>query len=212
MRSKTHKDWRLFLAALLMWPGAVSNSYAIVSVTVDIKPYNDGFVMARADGMLTWTDIDGNAIDSIKLKTEIAGIDVRDGRVLAVSPDCRILSVERGGRSRQLCPSRIKGATVVGIACTESQTLILTEGGMIYGTADFDSFKVFDFNGTYSSYYDETRFSAISASDNFIYIAGTYHNGMPAVFTSAKGNIWSERNLSYTDGGDNLMLEHQPLG
>ena len=206
--------WKLFLATLSVWLGTVSASFALSPVIVDIKPFADGFVMARADGMLIWTDIAGNVSDSVKTGTDIAGIDVREDRVLAVSPDCRIMSVSRDGNIRQLCRSRINNGTdiVVGIACAKDNTLILTEGGVLLSTVDFDSFTSMDFNGTYTPYYDETRFCAISASDNFYYIAGTYHDGLPAVFTSATGRIWSERTLSYTQERETLHLEHQPLG
>ena len=204
---------KLFLAALLLLLGPVSGSFAFTPVTVDIKPYRDGFVIARTDGLLLWTDIDGNADDSVNLKMELAGIDVLEGKVMAVSPDCRVLSVERGGRSRRLCRSQIKTKAdkVVGIACSRDNSLILTESGVILSTSDFETFTALDFNLTYTGYYDEVQFCAISASDNFFYIAGSFWNGMPAVFTSATGKVWSERTLTYVDGGENLELEQQPL-
>lgn len=205
---------KLFLVTLYVWLGTVSASFALSPVVVDIKPFADGFVMARADGTLVWTDIDGIATDSVRIRMNLAGIEVREDKVLAVSPDCRIQSITRDGNIRQLCRRQINAGTdiVVGIACTKDNVLILTESGVILSTVDFDSFTSMDFNGTYASYYDETRFCAISASDNFYYIAGVSHNGMPAVFTSASGRIWSERTLSYTQGMETLQLEQQPLG
>ena len=213
-RYRDKSKWKLFLATLSVWLGTVSGSFALSPVIVDIKPFADGFVMACADGTLTWTDIDGIATDSVKLRMDVAGIEVREDRVLAVSPECRILSVSRDGNIRQLCRSQINNGAdfVVGIACTKDNALILTESGVILSTVDFDSFVAMDFNGTYISYYDETRFCSICASDNFFYIAGTYHNGMPSVFTSATGRIWSERSLTYTQGSETLCLEQQPLG
>ena len=213
MPVKSFSYWRLFLTTTVLWLGTVSDAFALTPVTVDVKPFMDGYVSARTDGMLTWTDTDGNATDSVKVRMEIAGIDVRDGMVLAVSPDCRVLSVERSGRSRRLCRSQLRGGAdrVVGIACSKDVTLILTESGVILSTAAFDSFKSMDFNATYSGYYDDVRFCAISASDNSFCIAGTYSDGMPAVFTSATGNVWSERSLTYTEGGQTLQLEQQPI-
>ena len=214
MRLHTIDIRRLLLAALILWSGTVSGLFAITPVAVDVKPYQGGFVLARANGTIVWTDIEGNATDSVKIRTGIAGIDVREGSVLAVSPDGSVYSVERNGKSRRLCKSQLKNSAdhVVGIACSMDNTLILTEGGVILGTADFDSFSSFDFNGTYSQYYDFTLFCAISASDNFFYIAGTFGDGMPAVFTSATGKVWSERTLDYTEGRESLRLEEQPLG
>ena len=204
---------KLFPAVLLMWWGTVFSLFAATPQVVDIKPYNDGFVMACGNGMIYWTDIDGVHLDSLKIKTGIAGIEVVEGSVLAVSPDCMVMKVERNGRTSRLCRRQINGHSdnVVGIACSGGMTYILTEYGIIYNTTDFKLFTSFNFNSAYAGYYDHTRFSAICASDNSVFIAGTYDNGMPAVFTSTAGNIWSERTLTYTDRGETLSLEQQPL-
>ena len=204
---------KLFPTVLLMWWGTVFSLFAASPQVVDIKPYNDGFVMACGEGMIYWTDIEGAHIDSVNIKTGIAGIEVVEGSVLAVSPDCMVIKVERNGKTNRLCRRQINGNTdkVTGIACSGGRTYILTENGIIRCTTDCRSFTLFDFNQTYSGYYDPTHFSAICASDNTIFIAGTYYNGMPAVFTSSAGNIWSERSLTYTDRSETLSLEQQPL-
>ena len=214
MLSRLKHNWKLFPGIIMLWWGTAFSLYAASPQIVDAKPYDDGFVIASSDGMLYWTDIDGVHLDSVNMKTEIAGIEVTDGSVLAVSPDCMILKVERNGKSRRLCRRQITNDAekVVGIACSGKKTFILTVYGTILTTDDnCKSFTAFDFNGTYFLYYEQTRFSAICASDNSIFIAGTYDNGMPAVFTSAAGNVWSERTLTYTDRGETLSLEHQPL-
>jgi hypothetical protein len=204
-------NWKLFPAIMMLWWGTVFSLYAASPQIVDVKPYDDGFVIASSDGMLYWTDIDGVHLDSVNLKTDIAGIEVTDGSVLAVSPDCMILKVERNGKSRRLCRRQINANSVVGIACSAGNTFLLTRYGIILKTTDFKLFTSFDFNQTYTGYYEHTRFSAICASDNSIFIAGIYDNGLPAVFTSTVGNIWSERTLTYTDRGETLSLEYQPL-
>jgi len=204
---------RLFLITLTVWLGAAFGSIALAADIIDIKPFSDGLVKARYDGMLIWTDATGNATDSVRLKMEIAGIEVLNDRVLAVSPDCMIYSVERSGRSRRLCRSQLRGGAdrVVGIAGTKDNILILTRGGVILSTVDFETFESLDFNGTYFLYYEETLFCSVAASDNSFFIAGTYPDGKPAVFTSATGSIWSERSLTYTEGGQTLQLELQPV-
>ena len=204
---------RLLLTAFIMWLGTVSGSFALAADIIDIKPFSDGWVKARTDGTLIWTDAYGNATDSTRLKIDIAGIEVRQDKVLAVSPDCMVYSVERSGRSRRLCRSQLRGGAdrVVGIAASQDNILILTRGGVILSTVDFDTFRSMDFNGTYFLYYDETLFCSIAASDNSFFIAGTYPDGMPAVFTSATGTIWSERSLTYTEGGQTMQLDLQPV-
>lgn len=205
---------KLFPAIILMWWGTVLSSFAATPVIVDAKPFADGFVMASSDGMLYWTDIDGNTTDSVQIKADVAGIDVRDDYVLAVSPDCAVMKVQRNGRTSRLCRSQIKNGAdrVVGIACIDRKILILTRSGTILSTDnDCEDFTALDFNGTYFLYYEHTMFSAICASDNSIFIAGVLDDGMPAVYTSSEGNIWSQRTLTYTESGQTLELEQEPL-
>jgi len=204
---------KVSLTIALLWSAAFFHINAATPQTVDVKPFGAGLVIAYSDGRICFADVQKHVTDSIRLKTDIAGIDIRDDYVLAVTPDGMVYKAERNGRSRKLCRSRISGNAdrVVGIACTKENTLILTEGGVIYGTRDFETFTTMDFNGTYYSYYDETSFCSIAASDNSFFIAGTYMNGMPAVFTSATGKIWSERTLTYTENGQTRQLELQPL-
>ena len=57
MLLKSFSNWRLFLATMLMWLGTVSDAFALTPVTVDVKPFMDGYVTARTDGMLIWTDM-----------------------------------------------------------------------------------------------------------------------------------------------------------
>ena len=205
---------KLFPAIILMWWGTVFSSFAATPVIVDAKPFADGFVMASSDGMLYWTDIDGNTTDSVKLRTDIVGIEVCDGSVLTVSSDCTVMKVQRNGRTSRLCRSQIKNGAdrVVGIACIDRKILILTRSGTILSTDnDCEEFTALDFNGTYFLYYEHTMFSAICASDNSIFIAGVLDDGMPAVYTSSEGNIWSQRTLTYTESGQTLELEQEPL-
>lgn len=205
---------KVSLTIALLWLAALSYIHAATPVIADIKPFQDGFAVAYTDGRICFTDIDGVIEEDVQLKCQVAGIDVRDDYVLAVSPDCEVFKAYRNGSGSRICRSQLRNSAdrVVGIACSNDRTLILTAGGKILSTVDFKSFNTLDFNDTYSSYYDYTRFCAICASDNFFYIAGTYSSGMPAVFTSAAGNIWSERTLSYTQGTETLQLEQQPLG
>ena len=214
MLSRIKNNCKLFPAIIMLWWGTVFSLFAAKPQVVDIKPYADGFVMASADGMVVWTDIEGNSLDSVKLKTDIVGIEVIGSQVLTVSKECIIMRVERNGKSRRLCRRQITGSSdrVAGIACSGDKTFVLTRNGMILSTVDFSTFSLqLDFNLTYSGYYEQTRFCAICASGNGIFIAGTYYNGMPAVFTSAAGNVWSERSLDYTERGETLSLEQQPL-
>ncbi len=202
---------RLFLTMVLLWSGTVA-AYAYSGI-VSAKPYEDGFVMASESGIIYWTDIRGNVTDSVKTVTDIAGIDVRDGKVLAVSPESEVFEVDRGGKSRRLCGRQTSGGwRAVGIACLKETVFILGDNGVILSTNDdCATFGLLDFNGIYQLYYFYNTFTDICASDYSVFIAGTDENGTPTVFTSASGNIWSPRSLSYKEGRENLVLRQRPL-
>ena len=116
------------------------------------------------------------------------------------------------------CATRTKTLTrklpVKDIADTtfyQGKLLLLSRQGVILTTSDYKSFQIFDFNSTYAGYYDYVRFAAISASDKSICIAGEYTDGMPAVFESSTGTVWSERELSYRKDGETRLLQSQPI-
>lgn len=205
---------RVSLTVVLLWSATLSFIHAAQPQVADIKPFGEGFVIAYSDGKLCFTDIDGITLDSIRLRTDVAGIDVRDDYVIAVTPDCAVYKAGRNGSVSRLCRSQMNNSAerVVGISCSGQKIFILTAGGTILSTDDeCRSFTSLDFNGTYFLYYEYTRFSAVCASDNAVFIAGTYDDGTPAVYTSTAGNIWSERTLTYTESGQTLSLVHRPL-
>ena len=143
-------NYKLFPAIVLLWWGTVFSSFAATPVIVDAKPFDDGFVIASADGKIYWTDPEGNPTDSVKLRTDIVGIEVRDGSVLTVSGDCMIMKVERNGKNSRLCSRQIANNAdkVVGIACSGKKIFILTAYGTIFSTDDnCKSFTALDFNG-----------------------------------------------------------------
>lgn len=205
---------KVSLTMAMLWSATLFYIQTATAQVADIKPYQEGFVIAYSDGKLCFTDIDGTTLDSVQIKADVAGIDVRDDYVLAVSPDCTVMKVQRNGRTSRLCRSQIKNGAdrVVGIACKGQKIFILTRSGTILSTDnDCKDFTALDFNGTYFLYYEHTLFRAICASAGSIFIAGVLDDGMPAVYTSSAGNIWSERTLTYTENGQTLQLELQPV-
>jgi len=192
-------------------PSAVSQSGTDSRKVAGIRPSGDGFVIAYADGTLCFTDIEGTPTDSLKLKRDIECIEVTAEGVIAVSTDRHVTLAQSDGKSRTLCRNLPGNGSVAGIANYNGTIYILSVYGTLLSTADWNSFRTFDFNSTYSGYYEFVTFSDICASDNAIFIAGSYDSGIPAVFTSAQGNIWSERGLTYTEGPQTLGLDLEPV-
>ena len=70
--------------------------------------------------------------------------------------------------------------------------------------------KVFDFNGQYEAYYGNLNIIDIAVGPASLCIAAVREDGRPAVFTSTKGTVWSERELNYAINGRWYMFEKVP--
>ena len=150
-----------------------------------------------------------SAVFSLSASNEVLCRAVCDKDTVAVTSNGRLLLIRPGGRAKTLT-RRLPIRDIAGMTCYKGELLLLSRQGVILSTADYKSFTAFDFNSTYTGYYGYVRFTAISASDRAVFIAGTYDDGQPAVFESAVITVWSERELSYTKGGQTLMLKSQP--
>ena len=129
---------------------------------------------------------------------------------IAVSSNGRLVLVNPGGRTKTLC-RKLPVRDIADITFYQGKLLLLSRQGVILTTSDYKSFQAFDFNSTYAGYYDYVIFTAIGASDKSICIAGEYSDGMPAVFESSTGTVWSERELSYRKDGETFFLQSKPI-
>lgn len=93
------------------------------------------------------------------------------------------------------------GELVCGFA-GESLVIISRDGG--------DTWTSFDFNKQYEGYYKPLVIKAIAAGDRRMAIVGTDDAGMPVMYFSFDGTVWSPRDLSYNEGGRTLYLDRQP--
>ena len=108
-------------------------------------------------------------------------------------------------------PTQIKGE-VIGTTSNDYATFGLTDMGEIFWSTDGQSWTVIDFNETYRGYYAPVRFVGIAAGTGSVAVVGTYEeNGAPAMFVSSRGNVWSERTLTYSQGENLFELGEAPL-
>lgn len=70
--------------------------------------------------------------------------------------------------------------------------------------------KVLDFNSEYAEYYGKLRLIDIAAGPSSVFISAVKEDGRPAVFTSSKGTVWSEREMNYAINGIWYMFEKVP--
>lgn len=108
----------------------------------------------------------------------------------------------------------IKGE-VIGICESSSVRCGITDKGEVFSSPDGKDWKVIDFYGDYREYYGELRFVGIAAGTAGFAIAAVRTNAAggetPAVFTSSKGTVWSERELTYRQGEEWFQLWELPL-
>jgi hypothetical protein len=105
----------------------------------------------------------------------------------------------------------VKG-NVIGLSSNDFATFGLTDAGQIFWTRDSVKWEVIDFNEAYRGYYRPVRFVGIAAGNGSVAVVGTYENtGTPAMFVSSRGNVWTERGLTYSQGDELFELTETPL-
>ncbi|MDD4032526.1 MAG: hypothetical protein PHS48_04685 [Bacteroidales bacterium] len=92
----------------------------------------------------------------------------------------------------------LKG-NIVSLSARSSDCYGATDEGEIIHTADGIQWDIFDFNRFYSGYYKPCLFTKILATENRIAVAGKHDDGSPVLMFSARGNVWTERTLEYTN-------------
>jgi len=111
----------------------------------------------------------------------------------------------------QTLPDRIKG-NVIDTTSNDYATFVLTDKGEIAWSRDSIKWEVIDFNEAYRGYYQPVRFVGIAAGNGSVAVVGTYEKtGAPAMFVSSRGNVWTERGLTYSQGEELFELTEAPL-
>lgn len=105
----------------------------------------------------------------------------------------------------------VKGE-IIGTSSNGYATFILTDKGEIGWSTDSVKWQVIDFNEVYRGYYRPVRFVGIAAGNGSVAVVGTYEKtGAPAMFVSSRGNVWTERGLTYSQGEELFELTEAPL-
>lgn len=100
---------------------------------------------------------------------------------------------------------------IVSLSASDDLCVATTADGQLYQSTDGKTWKMTDFNAQYSEYYGQVTVRCICASKAGLMLAGIV-DGMPVAFESAEGNVWSQRELTYTQGNSVLTLQQLPIG
>lgn len=163
-------------------------------------PTADGGFLVAGD-YLAWLDPEGNIQRKRPLSRPVTALAVCGDRLYALEAGGRELTVlDADGTvvSRSKLP--VKGR-LRALAADRNTLWAVTDAGEIAHWANDAAWVVFDFNAQYAGYYPSMDFRAVAAGGGSVMVAGLSPDGTPAAFTSARGTVWSERLLDYTDQG-----------
>ena len=168
-----------------------------------------GFLVAG--DYLAWLDAEGNVLRKRPLNRPVAALTACGGRLYALEAGGRELAVlDEGGAvvSREKLP--VKGH-LRALAADKNTLWAVTDAGEIAHRTGDAAWTVYDFNAQYAGYYPSMDFRAVAAGGGSVMVAGLGPDGTPAAFTSARGTVWSERLLDYTELGLPCLFTAEPV-
>lgn len=120
------------------------------------------------------------------------------------------LLIGNSGESFKNVRLNLKG-NIVSLCSGALECYGVTDRGEIIHTNDGSNWAIFDFNKVYDGYYKACSFIKVLTTASQIAVIGKNVDGLPVLFFSSKGNVWSERPLIYTDeNGFNAQLSDIP--
>ena len=172
-------------------------------------PTPDGGFLAAGD-YLAWMDAAGNVQRKRPLDHPLTALASWDGRLYALEADGRkLLCLDGNGSvvSREALP--VQGR-LRALASDRNTLWAVTDAGEIAHRTGASGWVVLDFNAQYTGYYPAMAFRAVAAGGGSVMVAGIGPDGTPAAFTSARGTVWSERLLDYTEQGLPCVFTSEP--
>jgi len=192
--------------------GKLEKSVELPSATVinDVYVFRNCLV-AAADGLLAVYD--GEGVKEVPIDGQAVS--------LAVFKDRLVVGVNAGNGVSLLCfstledapqerPLAVKGALTALTASLQSCCGV-TDQGEIFRSSDLENWSVLDFNSQYEGFYPRMSFSDIETGMENLAVIGTTDTGVPAMFISSQGTVWSYRELSYSASRGTYNLEEEPL-
>ena len=169
----------------------------------------DGGFLAAGE-YLAWLDADGHVLRTRPLDRTLTALAESGGRWFALDTDgLELLELDGKGQIVRQEPLPAQGR-LRGLAADGNVLWVVTDAGEILHGGP-SGWTVFDFNAQYAGYYPPMDFWAVAAGGGSVMVAGTGPGGAPAAFTSARGTVWSERTLTYTEGGSTFAFSALPM-
>jgi hypothetical protein len=160
---------------------------------------------------LVWLDAEGNTLKTKPLDCPITSLaavgedlyalDTKGHDLLRLAPDGAVAE-------REKLP--VKGR-LQALSADGKILWAVTDAGEILHGSPASGWTVFDFNAAYDGFYPSMDFRAVAAGGGSVMVAGLRPDGTPAAYTSARGSVWSERTLDYTEQGLPCLFTAEPI-
>jgi hypothetical protein len=180
-------------------PGVQVNSLLVFQERI-MAAGNRGSLLVSSDGE-TFSTMDSKTKENINALAEL------NGKWMAAADHGQLLIGNENG-VEGIWQLDLKG-NIVGLSARIADCYGVTDAGEIIHTTNGTEWTVFDFNREYAGFYASCRFTGVTAADSRIAVAGEQADGSPAVFFSARGQVWTQAVLQYEDnqGRDGYLTE-----
>ena len=171
-------------------------------------PTADGGFLVAGE-YLAWLDADGESVRKRPLDQPLTAMATKGERLYALDADGQeLIELDWEGHvvAREKLP--VQGR-LTALAADGIILWAVTDTGEILH--DGSGWTVLDFNTQYDGYYPRMEFRAVAAGGGSVMVAGIRPDGTSAAFTSARGTVWSERTLDYTEHGQNCVFSAVPV-
>lgn len=171
---------------------------------------SDGGFLAAGE-YLAWLDAEGNILRKRPLEQPLTALVAFGECLYALDADGReLLELDADGVvvARETLP--VQGR-LSALAADGNVLWAVTGAGEIAHWNGGPDWTLFDFNAHYADYYPQMVFLAVAAGGGSVMVAGRRLDGTPAAYTSARGTVWSERTLDYTENGMPEVFSAEPV-
>lgn len=163
---------------------AVSSSKGVMAASTSGRIIHLG-----SDGTLKRIDaLEGKAIGCLAWFNALLLVGTTDGKLYCGSEDIDFQEINLS----------LKGI-ITALSANSDRCYGVTNRGEIISTQNGKTWKVFDFDKEYKGYYKSVQFTAVLVSEKGIAVAGINEEGHPVFYHSAKGQVWIETPLSYSN-------------
>jgi len=190
--------------------GTIKKTKKIEENPACLSFYNQHLLIAGNQGSIIYFDTDeGHRALNGFTENPINSLAVFKDRIVA---GCDGGKLFLGGIEDSFQPIEIElKGNVVSLSTGTSVCFGVTDQGEIFHTNDLVHWEIFDFNTSYKGYYKSCSFNKILFGPDQIAVIGRNEDGLPVLYFSSRGNVWTERPLTYTDDfGNQSYLKNVP--